>query len=253
MNKAIVLAGGKGIRIQSCAEDLPKPMLTVGGRPILEYITALLKKSGIKELYMIVGYRQELIRDHFGDGGRFGVKIEYLENRKVNDKVKSGLSDAVLLVEDIIKEPFITILGDEIYAGTDHAGIVKAFENSPDCECMIGVMRVGDREAIKKNYSVRLEGGMKVADLEEKPEAPFNDLLGCGTYLFRPSVFGYIKKTPVSAKSGRKELADTMRMMVEGKKIVKAYDLGGKYVNINYPEDLKAAEGHAERLEQWIK
>jgi len=249
MKNAVVLAGGKGIRIQALAEDLPKPMIPVGGKPILEHVITMLKRLDFEKVYIVVGYKKELIQAHFGSGSTFGLDITYLENKFIDNKVKCGLSDAVLLLEGVINEPFMTILGDEIYINTRHAEMLKSFEGSDNsCECMFAVTKVKDPAAIKKNYSVKVDGMMNVLDLEEKPETPFNDLLGCGTYLFKPSVFEYIKKTPVSERSCRKELADTMKLMVSGKKIVKAFDIGGKYLNINFPEDIVTAKTYMQSL-----
>ena len=243
MKNAVVLAGGKGIRLQPLNEDLPKPMIPVGGKPILEHIVTMLKRLGFGKIYIVVGYKKELIQEHFGNGGKFGLSITYLENKFIDNKVKCGLSDAVLLLEGVINEPFMTILGDEIYVNTRHAEMLKMFEGAGSaCECMLAVNTAQDPGSIKKNYTVKVDGQWNVTDLVEKPEIPFNNFIGCGTYLFRQSVFEYIKKTRVSEKSCRKELADTMKLMVADGKTVKAFPIEGKYLNINYKEDLAAAE-----------
>lgn len=243
MKKAVILAGGKGLRLSQSNADLPKPMIPVAGKPILEYIVAMIKKLGFEDAYIVVGHKKELIREYFGDGSKFGLKIEYLENKFIDNKVKCGLSDAVLLLEGVIKEPFLTILGDEIYAGTRHEEMIAAFEGSAGaCECMVAVHETKDLESIKKNYSVQLDADWNVLDLVEKPEKPFNSLIGCGTYIFRPSVFEYIRNTKVSERSGRKELADTMKAMVNEGRKVKAFSIEGSYLNVNYPQDLAEAE-----------
>ena len=241
MKSAVVLAGGKWIRLQALAEDLPKPMIRVGGKPILEHVMAMLKRLGFEKVYVVVGYKKELIQEYFGNGEKSGLSITYLENKFIDSKVKCGLSDAVLLLEGVLNEPFLTILGDEIYVNTKHADMVSSFE-AGGCECMLAVNAAEDTGSIKKNYSVKLDDKRNVLDLVEKPDAPFNNLIGCGTYIFKPSVFDYIRNTNVSERSGRKELADTMKLMVRDGKTVKAFSLEGKYLNINYPEDIEAAE-----------
>lgn len=241
MDKAVILAGGRGVRFGTMSEDLPKPMAVIEGKPILHYIVSMLKKMGLKRLYIIVGYKKETIMNHFGDGRDYGMKIDYLDNSGINDPKKNGLSDAVLLVKDIMDAPFLTILGDEIYAGTKHAEMLAAFENDPSCESMIAVHKTPNPEEVKKNYAVKLAGNWVITDLEEKPKSPWNDLIGCGTYFFRPSIFGYIERTPVSQRSGRKELADTLKCIINDKKTVKAYEIGGKYLNINFAEDMITA------------
>lgn len=249
MKKAVILAGGKGIRLFPSTEDIPKPMLKVNGKPILEYNVRLLKSLGFVEIYMVVGYKQELIRDYFLDGKGFGININYIDNAFIDNRRKSGLSDAVLLVDGIINEQFLTILGDEIYLKTKHREMVESFEKSNNCECMLAVFETDNLQAIKKNYSVKVNEDLSVTGLEEKPENPVNNLLGCGTYIFKPSVFDYIKKTKCSPKSGRKELADTINEMVVDGKIVKVFPLGGNYININYPQDINAAEKYLGEIE----
>ena len=116
MEKAVILAGGKGLRFGANSEDVPKPMSIVCGKPILHYIVTMLKSLGFKKLYIIVGYKKEIVIDNFGSGRQFGLEIEYVDNSNINHAKKSGLSDAVLLMKGVINEPFMTILGDEIYA-----------------------------------------------------------------------------------------------------------------------------------------
>ncbi|MEW6040002.1 MAG: sugar phosphate nucleotidyltransferase, partial [Elusimicrobiota bacterium] len=150
----------------------------------------------------------------------------------------------VLLLKDKISKPFLTMLGDEIYIQTRHNEMLKSFENysENECDAMIGVFETENIEEVKKNYAVKIDSSNNVLDLEEKPQNPWNNLIGCGTYIFRPSVFNFIEKTPLSVRSGRKELADTMKLIVNSGRKIKAFSLGGNYVNINYREDFEKAE-----------
>jgi D-glycero-D-manno-heptose 1,7-bisphosphate phosphatase len=77
IQQAVILAGGLGTRLQPLTDDLPKPMITVNGRPFLEYLIEMLKENGIKEVVLLLGYLAEKIKEHFGDGSRFGMKIKY--------------------------------------------------------------------------------------------------------------------------------------------------------------------------------
>ena len=76
---AIILAGGEGTRLKSVTGDLPKPMVQLCGRPVLEHILALLKRNGITDACMALHYRPEVIKAHFGDGERFGMRLSYHE------------------------------------------------------------------------------------------------------------------------------------------------------------------------------
>ncbi|MFH1369303.1 MAG: nucleotidyltransferase family protein [Elusimicrobiota bacterium] len=241
MEKAVILAGGRGVRFGTMSEELPKPMAAIEGKPILHYIISILRSMGLKQLYIIVGYKKEIVIDYFGQGREYGLNIEYLDNSGVNDPKKNGLSDAVLLLKNVINEPFLTILGDEIYAGTKHGAMLKEFEKNEECESMIAVHRTANPEEVRKNYAVKVDTSWNITDLEEKPKTPWNDLIGCGTYIFRESIFRYIEQTSVSERSRRKELADTLKCIINDKKIVRAFEIGGKYLNINFAEDMLTA------------
>ena len=240
MDTAVILAGGKGMRFGADATDTPKPMAMLHGKPIISYIIAMLETLGFRKLYIIVGYRKEMIIDYIGYG-KDGAKIEYINNDNIDSAKKCGLSDAVFLMKGIVSSPFLTILGDEIYSGTNHRGMIDDFTaNSYDAS--FAVHKTDESSEIRKNYSVKLGKDGLVIDLKEKPVTPWNNLIGCGTYIFKPSVFDYIEKTPLSTRSGRKELADTMKVMITDGRKVSAFDIGGEYLNINYPQDMETAE-----------
>lgn len=242
MKTAVILAGGKGLRLHPGSEGPAKPMVIVNGKPILEYIILMLQRLGFRALHIIVGYKKEAIMDYFKGGRGYGMDIDYIENKNIEDPKRNGLSDALLLVKDIINEPFMTILGDEIYADTRHKEMLDLFEGGQTYEAMIAVYRAKNIEEVKKNYSVKVDNDLVVLDLEEKPLNPWNDLVGCGTYLFRPSIFGYIEKTEISPRTSRRELADSLKLIVEDGKMLKAFDIKGRYLNITYPADLDYAK-----------
>lgn len=243
MKTAVILAGGKGLRLYSNAEGIPKPMVLVNNKPIMEYNISMLKKLKFETVYVIVGYKKECIMDYFKNGEEFGLALDYIENTYIDDPKRNGLGDALLLVKDIIRdEPFMTILGDEIYVNTRHMEMIDSFERDRGYESIIAIYRTENIDDVKRNYSVKVDDNWRILDVEEKPAQPWNNLVGCGTYLFRPSIFGYLKKTGISHRTGRRELADTLKLIVEDKKIVRAFDIGGRYVNITYPEDLNYAK-----------
>ena len=106
--KAVILAGGEGTRLRDISGGLPKPMMPLLGRPLLERIVALLRENGAAELCMTLRYRPEVIRAHFGDGARFGVHIEYREETE-----PLGTAGAVKNCRDFIgREPVLVMSGD---------------------------------------------------------------------------------------------------------------------------------------------
>lgn len=107
--KAVIMAGGKGTRLQSVAKDIPKPMLPILDKPILEYQIESVKKSGIQDIIIIVGHLGQVIQDHFRDGAEYGVNITYI----VEDK-PLGTAGALYYLKDRVKDDFILIFGDLI-------------------------------------------------------------------------------------------------------------------------------------------
>lgn len=105
--KAVIMAGGRGTRLQSIAKDIPKPMFPVLEKPILEYQIESLKKSGIREVTLIVGHLGQVIRDYFGDGSKWDMDISYiLEDRPL------GTAGALFYLKEKIKDDFLLVFGD---------------------------------------------------------------------------------------------------------------------------------------------
>lgn len=108
--KAVILAGGKGTRLMPLTKNIPKPMVKVGNKPLLEWHVLLLKKYGITEIIMCTNYLHEVIENHFKNGEDFGVHIQYSR-----EKEEMGTAGAVKLAEKLIgNEDFFLIFGDEI-------------------------------------------------------------------------------------------------------------------------------------------
>lgn len=106
-NKVILMVGGRGTRLRPLTEELPKPLLEVGNKPILETIIANFAKYGFKNIILSVNYKSQMIEDYFGDGSRFGVDIEY-----VHENQRMGTAGALSLIKDKLIEPFFVMNGD---------------------------------------------------------------------------------------------------------------------------------------------
>ncbi len=106
---AIILAGGRGERLRPLTDALPKPMLPVAGRPVMEHQIELLRKHGIRNIVICGHYLFQKIKDHFGDGRKFGVRISYID-----EAVPLGTGGAIKNAERFIKNRFIVLYGDEM-------------------------------------------------------------------------------------------------------------------------------------------
>lgn len=208
----------------------PKVLLEVAGKPLLVRNLEILRDQlGIREIVVVVGYLADQVRACLGDGSAHGVTIRYVD---VGDP-KMGLARGLYAAKPFLAEPFVTILGDELYLGGNHTSLLPL---TGPWEAACAVLETEDLPRIRKNYSLAIERGL-ITDLEEKPEVVTHPYLGCGTYVFRPSIFDAIDRTPVSPRTGRVELTDAIRTLIREGNPVQAFMLSGDYHNINTVED----------------
>ena len=171
---AVIMAGGFGKRMRPFTEDLPKPMLDVGGRPLMEHTIDQLRQSGIHNVNITTHYRAETIQEHFRDGDDFGVRINYVpEDRPL------GTAGALSLMEPQ-DEPVLVINGD-ILTKVDFRSMLK-FHQENNSDLTIGVSRYG----IQVPFGVVETNGIVVQGISEKPQMNF--LVNAGIYLIEPSV-----------------------------------------------------------------
>lgn len=231
---AVVAAGGRGERIHPRSAQRPKVMLEVGGKPMLTRQLELARDQlGIRRFVIVVGYLAEQIRAAYGDGSALGVEITYVDN----PNVERGLGSVLEVVEPYVSERFVLMLGDEVYLESNLGEIVEA---SPDDVAVCAVYPTWDLETVRRNYAVTIEGD-RITGLVEKPERVASPFVGCGTWLFSPEIFSFVRKTGVSPRTGRLELTDIVhRAAVETGRVSPFY-LEGHYLNVNTIEDLNLA------------
>lgn len=228
---AVVPAAGRGVRAYPRTARVPKVLLEVAGKPLLHRNLEILRRDlGVERAVLLVGHLADQVRASVGDGSAFGLRVEYVD---VPDP-SEGLARGLALARDRVREPFVCILGDELYYGSSHAALLPLPE---PWEAAVCVMETDDPRRIRKNYSVDTDAEGFVRALEEKPDRPSGTLLGCGTYFFRPSIFDAIDRTPPHPRTGRVELTDAIFALVREGKSVRALRLEGEYFNINSIED----------------
>lgn len=239
----LIPAAGEGVRAYPATTWMPKVMLEIAGKPIIQRNLEILRDAfGIKRIVIITGHLAEMIEAHFGDGSDFGVEITYVHC----DDPKIGLACGILLAEAHLDRPFVTILGDEVYLDSNHAALRP---EGTDWFAWCGVHRTHDTRRIQKNYLVTVEEG-RIVDLEEKPKQPRGDLLGCGTYVFQPSLFDSIRKSAPNPRTGRVELTDVIQGAARAGMTVLPFELEGDYLNVNSIEDHHTAN-HLARTKQF--
>ncbi len=182
--KALILCGGFGTRLKEVIHDRPKVMAPVGGEPFLQYVVENLRRSGIEELVISIGYLGGFIRDYFGDGRNFGVKITYSEEFR-----PLGTGGAIKLAENYFDEPYLVLNGDT-YVEADFLKILK-FHTQKQAKITIGAVRksVSDQAGY-----VKVDKSGKVISFLEKPKTRKLGFVSCGIYIFDPKVLAGIRK-----------------------------------------------------------
>jgi bifunctional UDP-N-acetylglucosamine pyrophosphorylase/glucosamine-1-phosphate N-acetyltransferase len=222
--KAVILAAGEGNRMRPLTANRPKVMLPIANKPILEHLLTEVKGAGIADFIFIVGYCDEQVRRHFGQGEKWGVKIAYAEQRK-----QLGTADAIRLVEGMVDESFLVINGDVIVNRRD---IMKLMKNARNA---MSIIEVKD----PRGLGIVELSGRKVVGIYEKTERPPTLMANAGLYLFTPEVFAAAARTEKSPR-GEYEITDTLKILMKSRAGLHYHRLES-WLDLSYPWDLLPA------------
>lgn len=178
--QALIMAGGVGKRLRPLTESIPKPMLPVGGRPILEHHVERLAALGVQEVFISTHYRSEMIHDHFGDGGAFGVTIRYIEEER-----QMGTAGALGMIPGG-PAGTILMLNADIMTSLDYLSMIR-FHQEHRSGLTIGVRGY----EMQVPYGVVNSDGVSVISIEEKPQFTFN--VNVGVYILEPEVIRLVR------------------------------------------------------------
>ena len=235
--QAVILAGGAGTRLRPMTLDTPKPMIEVNGKPFLLYIIEELKKHGIKDILLCVGYLAEKFEGFFGDGNRFGVSIKYSV-----EKDFFGTAGALKLAEDMLAEDFFVLNGDT-YLKADYQGIYRSFKKAGKLGMMViydnhekiaeanisiddqgSVVSYGKKELLKK-------GDQLIATtVEQGRQFKYID---AGVYVFKKDLIDLIDKGKFVSLEG-----DLYPKLIKMKEL-KTYVTAQRYYDLGTPERLE--------------
>src|SRR5438874_3253126 len=234
IEKAVILAAGRGTRMRELTADVPKPMIDVRGKPVLQHIVEGLREAGIRDCLIVVGYRADAVQDFFGDGSRYNVAVQYK-----TQTVQDGTGRVVELAHDFVTDrPFILAYGDILIDSTNYKRVVNL---SDDVDAMLTVTRGED---VSKGGAVFVNEQMELVDIREKSErwsdSPRRDAIpfyNAGLYAFRTSIFDFTAKLKPSPR-GEYELTDAIRDLAQSGKKVQALELSGEWADVRDPEIL---------------
>ena len=222
IDKALILAAGKGTRMWPLTDNTPKPLLPLCGVPIIRRQIDELKKIGVKNIYILIGYQMKEISDYLGDGGEYGVKIEYIVQAELK-----GTGHAILQAEGKIKGKFYCINGDTTI---DRNNLEKMDENSDSTYMMVTKVSDATRFGVVNSKKGKL---VSIVEKGMSGEAMIN----AGQYVFSDKIFDSIKNIRES-KRGEYEITDALQAIADKVKVVE-YD--GFWKDIGCPWDLITA------------
>ena len=188
--KTVIMAGGKGTRIQSIASDIPKPMISINGVPVLEREIISLRNQGFTDLIITVSHLGSVIMDYFGDGSKFGVTIEYY-----NEKTSLGNAGALFKLKDKLAEPFLLINADAIFDVNfkrfvafhqSHGGLVTLFTHPNNHPYDSGLI-IADKNGMVEKW---------LSKEDERPEF-YRNRVNAGLHVVDPEVLDLVDGSKV--------------------------------------------------------
>jgi mannose-1-phosphate guanylyltransferase len=236
--RAMVLAAGLGTRLRPITYAMPKPMVPVANRPVMEHIVRLLARHGFGEAIANLHWFPETIEGHFGDGSAFGIELSYSREEKL-----LGTSGGVRKAAGFLGESFLVISGDAL---TDiDLTAMREFHDSHDGIATLATKRVADTT----QFGVAITGADgRIQGFQEKPEPAeaLSDLANCGIYMFRAGVFDFFPEPGTSRAAGEGDppgfadwAMDVFPALLENDVPFYSYEIGAYWNDIGNLEELR--------------
>ncbi len=222
-NPVVIMAGGLGKRLHPLTENFPKPMLTVGDKPILETIVSAFSQQGFRNIFLSVNFRSDVVQEHFGDGAEFGVNITYLHESK-----PLGTAGALSLLPSDNDLPVIVMNGDLLTKMSGDALLEFHNHNRADATMVV-------REThFDLPYGVVTTDNVSISKIAEKPKQAF--LVNAGIYVINQSVIRDIEKEEYL------DMPTLFNGLIEHNKKVIAFPLHEYWIDIGRLEEFERAQ-----------
>ena len=225
---AVIFAGGLGTRLRPLTDDSPKPMLEVGGVPILELIVRQLALSGITDIIITTHYRAEAIESHFENGQRLGVRVRYLR-----EQTQQGTAGSLRIVRDMVPGPVVVSMGD-VLTNLNFANMLH-FHRETRAELTVGVCRY----KVAVPFGVLNVSSGRVLSVDEKPDVGF--LINSGLYVVEHSALDLLPEG-----DGPCDMTDLINDLVSRQRHVVSFPIEEHWMDIGREKDLQRAIQEAE-------
>jgi len=233
VRQGLIPAAGGGTRLGPFTNAIPKELLPVGEKAVIEHVVEAMRLAGIKEIAVVVSPHKHGISDYLGSGRRFGVKFTYV----VQDE-RRGLADAVLSGEHVIDGSFAVVLGDNFFHPKSFLSELISYHVRKNADATLGVAEVKD----VTRHGIITPSGEQIINMVEKPstETAPSRLGAIGMYIFEPEIFNAIRDTKLGHK-GEYQLTDSVNVMVgKGRKVL-FKEIDGVHIDVGTPKDLMRA------------
>lgn len=230
--KAVILAAGMGTRLKPVIGDgQQKTMVQYSDKPLLQRTVEVLRSKGFTEIVVVVNYMKEQVMEFFGDGSRFGVKIEY----QYQENPKGGTADAVRCVrEKISEDKFLLVYGDNVF---DPKILDEMMKRSSHFDGML----CGKQIANPQKFGIIQVDGLHVKKIIEKPEVPPSNLALTGLFVMPRDIFSAIDRTGLSPR-GEYELTESIQILIDGGKNFGFVVASGYWLDPRDKEEMDKAE-----------
>ncbi|MCY3719949.1 MAG: glucose-1-phosphate thymidylyltransferase [Anaerolineaceae bacterium] len=227
--KAVILAAGQGTRLRPVTLTMPKPLVPVANKALIEYAIDLLREAGLADIGIVVNSLDSPIPAQLGDGRRLGVRLEYIVQ-----EVQQGLAHAASLAQPFTgDEPFCMFLGDNLFK--DRLADLLADFPASGAEAAVALTEVPDPERFGI-AELNSDGG-RIQRVVEKPQNPVSNLAISGVYLFRPSIYEAIGNIRPSWRN-ELEITDAIGWLISQGRQVQPYILQGWWIDAGKPESI---------------
>lgn len=231
--QAVILAAGAGTRLKPLTLDIPKAMIPINGKPMLQIILEQVKSVGVTEVVIIVHYLKDKIINYFGDGSKFGLKIKYVEQKEIK-----GTADAVLCAEPYATDKkFFLIFCDSLFETDLLKRLLKHRSNG-----VFTCREVKD----PSRFGILMIEGKKVVKFIEKPDHPPSHLASFSVFIMPREIFEACKQIKVGPK-GELWLTDAIQLLID-KGITFEYEVSPHILDIGTHEQMAEAQALAKEL-----
>lgn len=228
VERAVILGGGKGVRLRPFTYELPKPLIPIKGKPLMQHIVEFLRYFEIRDITIAIGYLGSKVKEYFGDGSKFGVRISYVEEEQ-----PLGTAGPLNLLRDQLRSTFLMMNGDVL--ADLNLNRLLSFHSQHDGLATIALVRTREAE----RFGVIELNGDKVVRFVEKPKAAKEALVNAGIYIFEREIMSYVPKGYAMLET------DVFPRLVE-EGLLYGYEFNGQWLDVGTPEAYEKA------IKQWV-